>query len=114
MYEVVIYPENEEALVQDLIQSVKESGDSRNYIEIYKYLEKLAEFGLDMNVKFKRDSFKYLESDLYELRPRNMRILFTKSNNTFYILNGFFKKSQKTPNREIEIARKHIKDIHHK
>ena len=111
MYEVIPYPEDGRALVKDLLDDIKKSGDSKNYIDFIKYTKKLAEHGLNMNVKFKRDSFKRLEADMYELRPANFRVMFTKKNDVFYLLNWFYKKGQETPPGEKEIARRHIKDI---
>lgn len=49
---------------------------------------------------------------MYELRPKNFRILLTEKEGVFYILNGFYKKTNKTPAAEKDIARKHIKIIH--
>ena len=114
MYEVIPYPDKDRALINDLIADIKSSGNPKNWIDLRKYMDKLAEHGLEMNEKFKRESFKKLEDDLYELRTTNLRVMFTFFNGKFYILNGFFKKSQSTPPSEIEIARKHIKNIHKK
>lgn len=59
---------------------------------------------------------KYLESGLWELRVKSgnniVRIFYTFSYGRIIILlHGFIKKSQKTPSREIEIARKILKVI---
>lgn len=114
MYDVIPYPDTDSALINDLIADIKSSGNPKNWADFRRYLEKLAEFGLEMNEKFKSQSFKKLEDDMYELRPTNFRIMFTFFNGKFYILNGFFKKSQSTPQSAIELARKHIKHIHKK
>lgn len=74
----------------------------------------LSQFGFDMNDQFKRESYKKIDEHLYELRNRNIRVFFTYKNHTFYLLNGFFKKSQDTPVQEIELAKKYIKEIHKK
>lgn len=51
---------------------------------------------------------KKLETDLYELRVRGkeeIRIIYGFIEKTIYLLSGFKKQKQKTPKKEIEIAR---------
>lgn len=63
-----------------------------------------------MNQEFKRNSFKRLEDDLYELRPDYIRIIFTiDSIGVAWLLIWFKKESNETPKSEIDRARK-IKD----
>ena len=57
-----------------------------------------------------------LESDLYEVRShlsdkRIARVIFTVRDGYMILLNGFIKKSQKTPLNELETARKRKKEI---
>lgn len=55
---------------------------------------------------------KHLDGNLWELRPLSHRIIFFYwKNNTFILLHHFIKKTQKTPVREIEQARKNLKDF---
>lgn len=112
MYDVIPYPDHDSALINDLIDKIKKSGDPQNYVDLKRYTEKLAEFGFEMNKMFKRESYKKLDEHLYELRTKNCRIFFTFRNQTFYLLNGIFKKSQETPLQAIETAKKYIKEIH--
>jgi phage-related protein len=112
VYNIISYPDNGRPLIRDLIEKMKKSGYSKYYIDLRKYTKNLAEFGLEMNRKFKSESFKKIEDDMYELRPPEFRIIFTKKDDRFYLLNGFFKKSNETPRSEIDTARKHIRDIH--
>lgn len=54
---------------------------------------------------------KHLQNDIWELRPLRDRILFVYcENNTFILLSIFIKKTQKTPQREIEKAKRLLKD----
>ena len=47
-----------------------------------------------------------IEDDIWELRPGNNRIFyFYFKNDTFVLLHQFRKKTQKTPQREIETAK---------
>lgn len=51
---------------------------------------------------------KKLEADLYELRIRGKeetRIIYGFKQKTIYLLHGFKKQKQKTPQKEIETAR---------
>lgn len=50
---------------------------------------------------------KHLEGDIWELRPRRDRILFVAwYNNEYVLLHVFMKKTQKTPKKEIEQAKR--------
>ena len=58
---------------------------------------------------------KKLEKNLYELRIRGreeVRIFFTFKGKNIYLLHGFKKKTQKTPQKEIEIALKRLKLVY--
>jgi phage-related protein len=114
MYDVIPYPDQDSALIKDLIDKIKKSGNSKNYIDLKRYTNMLGKYGFKMNDMFKKGSYKRLDENLYELRPTNFRIFFTFKNQTFYLLHGFFKKSQETPMQEIELAKKYIKEIHKK
>lgn len=59
---------------------------------------------------------KYVEPGLWELRIRAdnniLRILFTfAKNRTIILLHIFIKKQQKTPTKELEIARQRLKEL---
>ena len=54
---------------------------------------------------------KKLNNDLYELRIRGrqeIRILYAFAKKDIYLLHAFKKKTQKTPRKEIETARKRL------
>ena len=55
---------------------------------------------------------KHLDGDIWELRPLRDRILFVAwSNGKFILLHHFMKKTQKTPAREIEKAKRELADL---
>jgi len=63
-----------------------------------------------------RDSVKHLEGRLWELRMTgrdgiSRAIYITASERRVVILRVFVKKTQKTPTRELEIARQRAKDV---
>ena len=56
---------------------------------------------------------KHLDGEIWELRPKRCRIFFAQwSNDSFILLHYFqFKKTQKTPKRDIEQAKKNLDEI---
>jgi phage-related protein len=63
-----------------------------------------------------RDSVKHLEDKLWELRVAgrdgiSRAIYVTASSRRVVILRAFVKKTQKTPPRELEIARQRAKEV---
>ena len=54
---------------------------------------------------------KHIEDDLWELRPLSNRIFFFYwKDNKFVLVHHYIKKSQKAPKKEIEKAKRNIKD----
>ncbi len=70
---------------------------------------------LSENGPFLKPPFiKKLTTHLYELRISTrieVRIFYSFSNVTYYLLHAFHKKSQKTPSKEIRIALDRLKTI---
>ena len=56
-----------------------------------------------------------ISPDLWEVRinlsNKIARVLFTIKNQKMILLHGFIKKSQKTPNKELEIAEIRLKNL---
>ena len=80
--------------------------------KIYAYIEKLEEFGYRLGVPF----VKSIEGKIKELRipvsPGQYRIFFFfHCREDFFLLHGFLKKTQKTPLKEIDVARKRMRYI---
>lgn len=80
------------------------SKDARiQFKQVSLYMELLALNGTNMN----ENITKHLEEDIWELRPGNNRVFyFFVQKDTFVLLHQFRKKSQKTPRREIEKAKR--------
>lgn len=54
---------------------------------------------------------EHLDGDIWELRPSPYRILFfVERGGTYVLLSWFRKKTQKTPKRELNLAKKRMKD----
>ena len=71
------------------------------------YIELLQQNGTRLN----ENITKHLEDGIWELRPGNNRVFyFFFQDNTFVLLHQFRKKTQKTPKREIENAKRERDD----
>ncbi len=73
---------------------------------------KTVEYGWPIGMPVSRP----LGNSLYEVRSnisnkRIARVIFTIIENCMVLLNGFIKKTQKTPQNEIDLALKRVKDI---
>jgi len=51
---------------------------------------------------------KKLNSEVWELRPGDVRLFLAIKGNMGYIVHGIYKKTQKTPNKDIKLARRRI------
>lgn len=113
MYEIRFY-EDERGLseVKTFIKELKDksttSKDARiNFNKVVAYIDALEEFGTRMGEPIT----KHLDGEIWELRPLANRILYAfYKNNTFILLHHFEKKTNKTPKREIEKAKRELED----
>lgn len=87
----------------------KKGKDSRiKANKIQDYIEILSQYGTQAGEPY----IKHLDGEIWELRPLRDRILFVAwHNNSFVLLHTFMKKTQKTPAREIERAKKELEDL---
>lgn len=96
--------------VKDYIVSLKTKKGKDNLIKLHKiqdYLNVLKENGTMAGLPY----VKHLEGEIWELRPLKDRVLFfSYSGNNIVLLSYFKKMTQKTPKREIEKAKKCMKD----
>ncbi len=87
----------------------KKDKDSRiKFHKINDYIEILSQYGTQAGEPY----IKHLEGDIWELRPLRDRILFVGwVNGCYVLLHHFMKKTQKTPVREIEKAKRELADL---
>lgn len=87
----------------------KKDKDSRIKLnKINDYIEMLSCYGTQAGEPY----IKHLEGKIWELRPLSNRILFVAwHNGSFVLLHHFEKKTQKTPRREIEKAKRELADL---
>ena len=111
MYDIEIYEtKNGKSEVKEYIKSLQENNNKNNNIKFQKiisYIRMLKEKGLAMGVPY----IKHIDNEIWELRPLRDRILFAYYiNNKFILLSVFVKKTQKTPKKEIEKAKRYFED----
>ena len=113
MYTIEFYEDiNGESELWNFLEDLRiksETGkDARiQYNQIVFYIDLLSKSG----TRLPNTITKNIDEDIWELRPGNNRVFyFYYSNNTFVLLHHFRKKSQKTPTREIERAKRERDD----
>ena len=112
MYEVNFYKDKngKEPVKEYLIKLAnKKDKDSRiNLNKIRDYIKILKLYGTRAGEPF----VKHIEDEIWELRPLKNRILFIGfKDKQFILLHHFIKKTQKTPQKEIEHARRNMADF---
>lgn len=87
----------------------QKSKDSRIKLnKLNDYIELLSQHGTRAGDPY----IKHLEDEIWKLRPHKDRILFVAwLDGSFVLLHHFVKKTQKTPRRETEKAKRELKDI---
>lgn len=111
MYKVVIYEdENGRSDIKDYIKSLQKENNKDSNIKFNKivsYIRMLKQKGLSIG----RPYVKFIDGEIWELRPLRDRILFAYcKDNNFVLLSVFMKQTQKTPRREIEKAKKRLEN----
>lgn len=99
-----------EPVLEYLKELLSQNGkDSRiKAAKIQDYINILSEHGTKIGEPY----MKHIEGEIWELRPLRDRIFFVAwVDNSFVLLHHFMKKTQKTPNKEIEKAKRELKDL---
>lgn len=112
MYKIYFYKDksgNEPVL--EYLKELAEAGDKDSRIKLNKirdYVKALSTYGLQLREPY----IKHLDGDIWELRPLRDRVLFVAwDNGGFVLLHQFMKKTQKTPAREIDKAKREFADL---
>lgn len=113
MYEIEFYEDKNgyseiAEYIKQLRQKSKSNKESRiNLNKIVAYFDLLEENG----TRIGEPITKHLEGEIWELRPLRNRFLYVYiRNRKFLVLHRFIKKTQKTPKKELERAKKKLKD----
>lgn len=114
MYKILFYKDkNGKEPVLEYMQELANQNTKDARVKLHKiqdYINVLSQFGTRAGEPYikKIDA----QSDIWELRPAGDRIMFVAwIGNSFVLLHSFPKKTQKTPQREIEKARREMKDL---
>lgn len=111
MYTVKFYRDKDgNEPVREYLQELADKSDKDSRINLNKirdYVKSLSLYGKALGEPY----IKHLDDDIWELRPLRNRILFFGyDGNQFILLSHFIKKTQKAPKREIEKAKRLMKD----
>lgn len=113
MYTVEFYEDKDgKSEVRDyLVELAKDARTDKNARinknKIFAYIKAIEEYG----TRIGQPIVKHIEDDLWELRPLSNRIFFFYwKDNKFVLVHHYIKKSQKAPKKEIEKAKRNIKD----
>ena len=112
MFEIIFYQDSKgRSSILDYLDELKASGSKNSRVKLDKILyciRLLEEQGRGLNMPHAR----HLDGEIWELRPSNDRTLFAGFiGNQFVLLHCFEKKTQKTPRREIEKAKRELADM---
>lgn len=97
--------------VVEYLDSLAAKSDKDSRIKLKKiqdYMHILEQYGKLAGEPY----LKHLDGDIWELRPLRDRIFFVGwHQDSFVLLHAFMKKTQKTPSREIEKAKRELSDL---
>lgn len=102
-----------EEVIFVFLENLSKCGRADHAKRIYKDLEKLEKFRLEFLLKDR--IVKKLEQNIYELiinwKNANYRIFFSIIKESYWLTNIFYKKTQKTPPRELKLARRRKNEL---
>ena len=112
LHEIQIYKDRKgNEPVAEYIAELASRKDKDSRIKLNKireYIKILSEYGTQAGEPY----IKHLDGDIWELRPLRDRILFVGwINDSYVLLHQFMKKTQKTPAREIEKAKRELAEM---
>lgn len=112
MHEIYFYRDRSgKRPVADYLVELAGNKDKDSRIKLNKirdYVKALSQYGTLLGEPY----IKHIEGNIWELRPLRDRIFFVAwTNGSFVLLHQFVKKTQKTPAREIERAKRELEDL---
>ncbi|MCM1328713.1 MAG: type II toxin-antitoxin system RelE/ParE family toxin [Ruminococcus sp.] len=97
--------------VREYLKKLAKKTDKDSRIKADKlndYIQALQVYGKQLGEPY----IKHLDGEIWELRPLRDRVLFAAwYDGGFVLLHQFIKKTQKTPAREIEKAKRELADL---
>jgi phage-related protein len=111
VYKIIFYKDkNGKEPVLEHIRTLAAKTDKDSSIKSNKindYIQALSVYGTQAGEPY----MKHLDGNIWELRPIRDRILFAIfTDDSFILLHHFIKKTRKTPQQEIERAKRNLAD----
>ena len=111
MHGIIYYKDRHgKSPIADYLRELDRRKDKNSRIKvakIYDYIDYLREAGKSAGEPY----IKHLDGEIWELRPIKERVLFaTWDGNKFILLHHFTKKTRKTPQKEIDQAKRNLAD----
>jgi phage-related protein len=112
LYKIAFYRDRDgKEPVYEYLKELSQKTDKDSRIKLNKiqdYIQVLSKYGTRAGKPY----LKHLDGDIWELRPLRDRVLFAAwANDGFVLLHHFMKKTQKTPKREIDKAKRELADF---
>jgi phage-related protein len=112
MHKIIFYVDRQgRSTLLDYIAELESSKSKDSRIKLTKIREYVK--ALAVNGTYLPETYcKHLDGEIWELRPISERILFAAwVDDAFVLLHSFAKKTQKTPKREIDQAKRELADF---
>ena len=112
MHKIIFYVDRQgKSSILDYLAALDASNSKDSRIKRTKLREYVK--ALEANGTYLPETYvKHLDGEIWELRPISDRILFAGwVDGAFVLLHSFVKKTQKTPKREIEQAKRELADF---
>lgn len=112
MYRIYFFKnDNGSQPIKQLIIELSNKKDKNSKITVNKIKDYIKALSIN-GTRIGKPYVKHIEDKIWELRPTDNRIFFVGwRDNSFILLHHFVKKTQKTPKREIEQAKRNFKKI---
>ena len=112
MFRIKIYKDSHgRQPIKEYLTELADNTDKDSRIKLGKidyYLQALRKYGTRAGEPF----VKHIEGEIWELRPlRDRFFFFCWHGDNFILLHHFVKKTQKTPPKEIEQAKRNLNDF---
>ncbi len=111
-WNIELYTDNKgKSPILDFVKSLP----AKHRAKVYREIDLLEQLGINLQYPHTRKMQGYEDKKLWELRIKfgsdiSRVFYFLYHNNTFVLLHGFIKKSDKTPQREINKALSNLDD----
>ena len=92
-----------------IVEYIFEGNDDTKISLLIHVVQRLARVGL---ILIDTQMCKRLDKLIFELRKDRHRILFAEHEDGFILLSAFLKETQKTPPKEIRLARRRLREFH--